>query len=360
MGSELIPVFATRKQLFSPLGNNDEAGIPMATFQLNFIKGGFVLGIAVHHVLSDVTGCDGFLTTWAQNSTAAARGDPFISVEEPFTLKGSVLDVQRPTVEEARKLENAYPLIRAGQGPPPPPPADFKMPPIACQMFHFPKSKAEALKDRVSREVKEGWISTYDTFLALLWSRATIARLPLLQPDLNSDVILVHAVDTRKYWDPPLPERFLGNGAWGARCQPFPIRDVIAPENLGQLAMSVRASIKEFTPDYLHGLLQWTANVEDKRYFEFNHHAFMGMDFGASSWAGMKAYEKHDFGFGCPKALRCPSPQYDGFVFVYPSRAAQKMASEDEGIEVCVCLEQSCMQRLLNDEAFLSYAEPRG
>ncbi|KAH7067260.1 transferase family-domain-containing protein [Paraphoma chrysanthemicola] len=357
--NKLIPEGAIRKPIYSPLGN-DDAEIHMATFQINIIRGGLVLGLAVHHVLSDVTGCDGFLTTWAQNSTAASCGEPFIPVDEPFTFKGSALDVPKPTAEEAEKLKDAYPIIKVGTGPPPLQPAEFKMPDIACQMFHFPKSKAEALKDRLSKDVNEGWISRYDAFLALLWSRATIARLPLLQPDLDSDVTLMHAVDTRKYWDPLLPDRFLGNGAWGARCQPLSIRDVIAPENIAQLATRIRASIQELSPDYLHGLLQWTASVEDKRHFVFDHHAFMGMDFGGTSWAGMSAYEKHDFGFGCPKALRWPNPQHDGFVFVFPSRAAQMPAAADEGIELCVCLEKSCMERLMKDEMLLTYAELRG
>ncbi|KAF2025143.1 hypothetical protein EK21DRAFT_77094 [Setomelanomma holmii] len=359
VGHKLIPESAAKKQLYSPLGANDEADISMATFQLNFIRGGFVLGLAVHHALSDVTGCDGFLTIWAKNSTAAAHGEPFVAVEEPFTLEGSILDVQRPDLETAKKLENAYPLVKIGSGAAPPPPADFQMPAIACEMFHFPRSKAEALKDQVSKELREGWISTYDAFMALLWGRVTLARLPLLQPDLDSDVIFVHAMNTRKCWKPPLPESFLGNGAWGARCEPLLIKEVIAPENLPRLAKSVRASIQQLTLEHLTGLLQWTANVNDKRYFEFRHRAFMGMDFGGTSWAGMKAYEKHDFGFGCPKALRWPSPQHDGYVFVYPSRASQKAASEDEGIEVCVCLEQSCMERLLKDELLRSYAQPR-
>lgn len=348
------------QQLLSPLGNNDEEGIPVAVFQLNFIPGGLVVGVAVHHVLSDAPGCEGFLTCWAENSAAAARGASFSASKNSFKLEESPLYVHKPTAAEAKELDNAFPAVKDVGGFMPPPPADFKMPPLACQMFHFPKSKAEALKSEAASQVKEGWISTYDAIMALLWCSVTRSKLELLKPDLDTEAILIHAVDTRKVWDPPLPENFVGNAAAAARPGPFTLQELIAPENHAKIATSVRASIKALTPEYLTGLLQWVASREDKRYLEHKVNAFLGLDFSGSSWASMKAYERHDFGFGYPKALRWPSPPFEGFVFFYPSRAAQKHPSDDEGVEVCICLEESCMGRLLKDEVMLKYAHPRG
>lgn len=62
-GSQLLPDFVTAKQLHSPLGDNNEEGIAVAAFQLNFIRGGLIIGLAIHHSVSDGPGCDGFLTT---------------------------------------------------------------------------------------------------------------------------------------------------------------------------------------------------------------------------------------------------------------------------------------------------------
>jgi hypothetical protein len=359
-GNKLLPESVTAKQLLSPLGNNNEAGIPVAVFQLNFIPGGLIIGVAVHHVLSDGPGCEGFLTSWAENSAAAVRGAPFRPSKDSFKLEESPLHVQKPTAAEAKKLAHAFPAVKDAGGPMQLPPVDFKMPTLACQMFHFPKSKAEMLKAEASGQVKDGWISTYDAIMALLWGSVTRAKLELLKPDLSTEAFLIHAVDTRKVWSPPLPESFLGNAAMAGRPGPFTLKELIAPENHAKIATSVRASIKALTPEYLTGLLQWVASREDKRYLEHEVNAFLGMDFGGSSWASMKAYERHDFGFGYPKALRWPSPPFEGFVFFYPSRAAQKCTSEDEGVEVCVCLEESCMKRLLKDEVLLKYAHPRG
>ena len=114
------------------------------------------------------------------------------------------------------------------------------------------------------------------------------------------------------------------------------------------------------TSGHLNCLLQWIEGQEDKRWLKISVTSFLGMDLGASSWQGMTAYEKHDFGFGLPKALRWPSPPFEGFVFLYPSRAGAAGGAEDEGIEVCVCLEESCQNRLMEDQLLLEYAEVRG
>lgn len=95
------------------------------------------------------------------------------------------------------------------------------------------------------------------------------------------------------------------------------------------------------------GLLQWVAGHPDWRWLEVDIHS-------------LSAYSRHDFGFGLPSALRWPSPAMDGFVFLYPSRAGAPGADLDEGVELCVCLEASCQERLLKDAQVLEFSSPRG
>lgn len=359
-GDKLLPESVTSKQLHSPLGDNSEDGIRVATVQLNFIRGGLVVGVAVHHAVSDGPGCDGFLATWAENSAAIAKGEPLIPTKHNFSIHGSPLTVEKPTPDSMEELNSRFPVVRDAGGPMAPPPPGFIMPSLIPQMWHFPRTKVESLKAQVAGAITDGWVSTYDVVMAILWGSITRAKLAMLQPDMESKVTLINAVDTRKVWDPPLPDRFLGVGAVPARCDPLTIREVIAPENLAKLATTVRASINSITPDHLTGLLHWVAGHKDRRWLETNVNSFLGMDLAGSSWQAMTAYEKHDFGFGLPKALRWPSPQFDGFVFLYPSRAAAKPAEADEGIELCVCLEKSCQETLMKDETLLAYARPRG
>ncbi|KAH7109517.1 transferase family-domain-containing protein [Dactylonectria macrodidyma] len=361
-GSKLLPDSVTAKQLHSPLGDNNEEGIPVAVFQINFIRGGLVLGAAFHHVLTDGPGCDGFLTTWAEYSAAIAKGTPPSVPSTPLNTFGFERDVEKPSPGRIAELEAAFPVFRDAGGPMAPPPPGFKMPSLVPQMWHFPRSKAEELKLQASKPGEVEWISTYDAIMALLWSSVTRAKLGLLDPELNSKAILVHAFDTRKTWDPPLPERCLTVGSAPLRCEPLAVKDIIAPENLSTLAASMRTSIKAMTPQRLVDMVQWVTSHPDQRWLEISMSSFLGLDFGASSWQGMSSYEKHDFGFGLPKALRWPSPAFEGFAFVYPSRASTGIKEEamDEGVEVCVCLEESCQERLMRDEILLAYAQPRG
>ena len=85
--------------------------------------------------------------------------------------------------------------------------------------------------------------------------------------------------------------------------------------------------------------------------------SFLGVDLAGTSWQTMM-YETKDFGFGLSKALRFPSPAFEGYVFVYSHRVSS--SDLDEGIEVCVCLEQSCQERLMLDEELKEFAQPRG
>ncbi|EEU37020.1 uncharacterized protein NECHADRAFT_52215 [Fusarium vanettenii 77-13-4] len=358
-GGQLLPEFVTAKPLHSPLGDNNEEGIAVAAFQLNFIRDGLIIALAIHHSVSDGPGCDGFLTTWAENTVAAAKGTPFIPTKHKFSIHGTPLDIERPSMARVEELDKMLPVVRDAGGPMQPPPAGFVMPTLVAQMWHFPKSKVDLLKSKASNQDGGSWISTYDAIMALLWSSITRAKLEMFKPDPESKAILVHAVDTRKVWSPSLPDRFLGVGAAAARCEPLAVKDIITG-NLSQLAASVRGSINAITPEYLSNLLEWVAGHEDQRFLETSINSFLGIDLGASSWQGMTTYEAHDFGFGLPKALRWPNPGFEGFVLLYPSRAGSVDAAEDEGIEVCVCLEESCHKRLLEDEVLLEYAQPRG
>jgi hypothetical protein len=317
--------------------------------------------MGVHHMISDGPGCDGFLRQWAEHSKALSLGQTPPTYPPPV-LDPAASDLTKATPERMADLKPLYLAIKDAAGPKPPPPADFRMPPLVQQMWHFPRSKAAALKATASPSSSEDWISTYDAIVALLWSRVTVAKVPLLHPSPSKEAILIHGFDTRKSWDPPLPKDFFGQGAVALRPSPAPISEIInTPANLPALAGAIRASIKGMTPPFLNGLVEYISSHDDQRYLETDIDSFLGLDFAASSWRDMTAYETHDFGFGLPKALRWPSPQFEGFVFLYPSRAGVKEGegAEDEGIEVCVCLEESCHERLMRDEVLLGFAEPR-
>lgn len=237
------------------------------------------------------------------------------------------------------------------------PPADFKMPPLSQTMFHFSSSGLAALKDATKQPDEGSWVSTYDSIMAVLWRSMTRSRLALFQPDPQSASHLLHAVGIRKSVSPPLPPHYLGN----ALLLPKPgvaIATLTAPDTLAATAAVVRQSITEYTdPQMVRDTCDWIAGTENKAWIAIRVNGFLGMDVCGTSWGTMTAYATGDFGFGLPRALRRPKPTVDGYIFMYPKRPKE---DPEEGIEVCVCLESSCMERLLRDEELARFAKPRG
>lgn len=368
-GHKVLPKIVTEKQLFSPLGENaDDDATIISTFQITFIDGGLILAAAIHHNCSDGPGCNGFLTTWAENSAAASRGEPFKPIDVANTARDQ-LSAPKPSAERWQELDGKFPILKNLRAPPPAPPADFMMPNLKIRMWHVPRSRAAELKALCAQADEEKWVSTYDCIMALFWKTITRAKLPLLKPAMSKEVILVHAVNTRNMLEPPLPDRFLGNAVALPRVPIDSIEELVRDgnDNLPQLAAAVRESIKTITPQYAAELPEWVAGLEDRRYIAITMDSFLGMDLAGTSWQAMTPYEHHDFGFGLPKAMRWPHPQFEGYVFVLPSRAAAKKDKQDgsgddndEGLEICVCLEESCHDRLLRDAELLRFAQPRG
>ena len=368
-GEDILPKSVTEKQLFSPLGDNADEDLAISAFQVTFIPGGVILGSAIHHNCADGPGCDGFLTTWAENSRAKARGESFIPIDPAARDRSRLSAPEIPSAERwaelDEKMKREYPILKDAGGPPPAPPADFKMPELSVVMWHFPRSKVDSLKADANQqgEVSEGgdagWVSTYDAIMASMWKGITKSKIDLLKPNMEQPVILAHAVNTRRKLDPPLPERFMGNAVALPRTKPTAVKDLLAAP-LPEVASKVRQSINTITPEYVRELPEWIAGLKDKRWISIDMSSFLGMDLAGTSWQAMQCYEKHDFGFGITKAVRFPCPAFEGYCFVYPSRAGVKENAADEGFEVCVCVEKGCQERLMGDEELLTYAAPRG
>jgi hypothetical protein len=358
-GYDVLPTSVTKKQLFSPLGENADDGLIISTFQINFIEGGLILAAAIHHNCSDGVGCDGFLRKWAESSAAVTHGKPFQPIDEG-SLSRERLSAAKPSEARWTELDGRFPIFKYLGGPPPAPPADFKMPSLKIRTWHFPKSKSALLKAEASTDVRDVRISTYDAIMGILWKTITRAKLDLIKPDLETTTLLAHGMNTRNNLQPPLPEHFLGNAVALPRTEPLVIKDILADGSLPQLAAAICASTQSITTEYVSELPEWLAGLEDKRWIAINMTAFLGMDLAGTSWQSMTSYEHHDFGFGLPKALRWPHPQFEGYVFVLPSRASVKPHGSDEGTEVIVCLEETCHDRLLKDDEILQYTQPRG
>lgn len=364
-----------------PADNISTDGPPVCGFQVTFIRGGLILGLAVSHQVCDGQGCEALLNSWSRHTMAATKASvaslaPAEDQVDPTTwstffgrksLTTSGDASKEPMSQEAwEALRSKFPVMKTNTEPPPPPPTDFKMPVVKSRIWHFPASKLHELKVLCSEHGDNqitSRISTYDALLAVLWRAIVRAKQPLLQPAPTAPSKVCHAVNARGRSEPAIPADYIGAAVTMPQSNPpLTVADVLdgaLASTLPILARNVRASTDQVTPEYVADLVAYAGHAPDLRWTELDMNWVLGLDCMAFSWHGMKSYYNHDFGFGTPAALRWPSPQFEGFFFVLPTRIAKK-GSADEGLEIMLGLEESCYGRFEEDEELLQFAEQRG
>lgn len=361
VGANFIPTY----------GKDIESDGPaVAGAQATFIKGGIILGFVTPHQICDGPGFESFLTTWSRYSAAATASNGAdlngLAESRGQIPKRTILTAKKKpklSPEEFQSFVDKFPTIKFRDGPPAPPPADFKMPVVKSRVWHFPKCKLQELKAKSSVGLEPGsWISTYDALLAMMWRGTVRAKSSVLKSDTAAASKTVHAVNGRSRANPPISERYIGTAITLPQSVPLTVGQVLGDldTTLPVLAQNVRASTKSITPEYINDLVKYAAGAHDLRYSELDMHWILGLDCMAFDWHTMKSYQKHDFGFGRPAALRWPNPGFEGFFFVLPTRAGVRNAGENEGIEVMFGLEENCFAALEKDPEFTHYAEQRG
>ncbi|KAL1860420.1 hypothetical protein Daus18300_009193 [Diaporthe australafricana] len=345
-------------------------GPAVCAFQATFIEGGIILALAITHQVSDGMGCETVLASWSRNSYAVSKGVASSAIDTTTMPDRTLLSAKGKPItspEELKTLGDKFPTYKARDGPPAPPPADFKMPVVKTRIWHVSKSKLKELKALASASTPANghggasWVSTYDALLALLWRAIVRAKEPLLKPNPTVPSKAIHAVNARGRTEPAIPGSYIGVAVTLPQSSELTVSDVLSP-NLGSalplLARTVRAATNQVTPSYVADLIRWAGSTPDLRWVELDMHWVLGLDCMAFDWHTMKSYEEHDFGFGRPAALRWPHPQFEGFFFVLPTRTTK--GNPDEGLEICLGLEETCYPRLQTDEEFLRFAEERG
>ncbi|KAM0206360.1 hypothetical protein ACHAPA_009597 [Fusarium lateritium] len=366
--SKVLPPSFVGAQFPVPASDISSVGPAVGGAQITFIEDGLILGLAITHQVCDGPGFENFLTAWARYSFNAMKGASLNGLTESASAipPRSILSLQdKPKVssEELQRLGDKFPTMKLRDGPPAPPPADFKMPTVKTRIWHFPKSKLQLLKSQCSAGLEPGsWISTYDALLSIMWRATVRAKSSLLKPDPHAPSKAVHAVNGRGRIDKPISDQYIGTAITLPQSKPLTVAEVLGDleTTLPILAHAVRESINSVNHEYMAGLIKFAATSPNLQWSELDMNWVLGLDCMAFDWHTMKSYQNHDFGFGRPAALRWPNPGFEGFFFVLPTRAGLRKDSEDEGIEVCFGLEESCFAELEKDEEFARYAEQRG
>ncbi|KAK8067456.1 hypothetical protein PG996_006568 [Apiospora saccharicola] len=153
----------------SPVGVMPEPPAPVMAAQANFIQGGLLLTVALHHTAGDASAFAAILSVWARNTAAGTSGSHDFATYDALSNDRSRLmqGTPPPSMESfpeyvLRPEENQQKVFLVDDKAPPPSGA-FQLPPMACRIFYFSGAKLADLKQEASA------YSTNDALGAFLW-----------------------------------------------------------------------------------------------------------------------------------------------------------------------------------------------
>lgn len=347
--------------------------------QTNFIHGGLILSICVHHKACDALALSAVLKTWAKHTAVAnmANGNGFQAAIDRLIPRSmsrapmcnGLVGAQLKDFPEYRVLDdrNAMSPARselvAAAAAPATSPSRLKSPlgPLKLCIFSISASRLADLKSAASPStLSDGWISTNDALCAFIWRHITRARghvASILQPNSSSPqgpLNFALAVEARRRMVPALPAEYLGNAAFHCPVT-SDLTTVASPSTpLSSVAMLIRKAVSGFNSAKMRGILGLTDSMHKASDLLICVYDEPMRGLVVSSWADIGLYEL-EWGpeLGKVESVRVPNLTLDGgtpLCGVFPRMP-------DGGLEILICLEEPAIQALRGDEEFLAFAE---
>jgi Transferase family len=339
----------------TPILPDPKTPTPVMAAQANFIPGGLLLCVAIHHSVTDGVGMAAILRTWAKWCQRGPDSRDTYQTGLRFVLDRSRLLKGSAEVKESGHPE--YKIVDLSQSQAPKPESRIEPPKTEQSIFYFSAESLTLLKQKLSNALPivnggtpKPWISTSDALTALLWGSVTRARVPRLKDTLMRDpetkTHICVAVDGRKRLDPPLPPEYIGNcimlGYMTASLST--LTSATSPPILSRVALSIRDCVTQVDNDHILSAITYIESAADVRSVVPSINARFGTDWVMTSWAewGLMDVDWGNAVGGRPTSVRIPKHPLDGYCIVYPRLL-------DGGLEVLVWLEQGDMERLKDD-----------
>jgi hypothetical protein len=276
-----------------------QASQPVLAAQANFIEGGLLLTVGVHHSVCDAAGLDSILETWALNTSATtstrsfSEYDPICNDRVPLSRGLPAKKVDFP--------ENILLPTPPTDGPQMAPPS-FEMPPMVSKIFYFSPENLAGLKAAAKA------YSTNDALCAFFWHHVTAAR------NSNAEVCddqktsnLCFAVNIRGRTSPPLPPTYLGNASLAAITQRLSVTSLKDSDSgLAIAAAAIRSAVNNSNkPNRVPLTIGLLGSRPDAQDFKFACHGFLGPDMAATSWADIGVWKRSWGVLGNPEGSAC-------------------------------------------------------
>ncbi|KAF5573677.1 BAHD acyltransferase DCR [Fusarium pseudoanthophilum] len=324
---------------------------PVFAAQVNFVEGGILLTVGVHHSACDASALDAILSTWSHNTAVASGGSgSFSTFDVPSNDRSPLMEGDLGNVDVAAFPEYVLmPTPHSTEG-------DlssmsgFQLPPLASHLFHFSSESLTKLKEDA------GAFSSHDALCAFTWQRMTLARMQCGvfsdPPGRDSTSRFCFAVNIRSRMSPPLPPSYMGNASMGCVTEKISVATIISDNGLKHASAAMRRSLNDFnSPRRVATTIGLLKSQPDPTDFKLSFNGFLGPDVVESSWADLGVYG-HQWGnaVGTLDAVRIPGEGSDGTMMILPRL-------KDGGLDVVVGLSKAAMDKLLKDEEFASFAD---
>ncbi|MDI1486222.1 MAG: hypothetical protein OHK93_005448 [Ramalina farinacea] len=349
--------------------------------QANFIHGGLILSICVHHRACDALSIGVVLKAWALHTVAAemANGDvlgaaiggliPISTSRAP--LCDGLIGARLQDFPEYRVLDN-----RKATPARPPPMLKSPLGPLKLCIVYISASHLADLKSVASgSNATDGCISTNDALRAFLWRHITRARSKvasaLQQPGSSSSpsssssssftsqdrLNFAVAVEARRRMVPALPADYLGNAVFYCPVT-SDLSTVASPAMpLSDVAKLIRDAVSGFDTAKIRGVLGLIDSLPRASDLMIRVYDDPMRGFVITSWADMGLYGLYwGVELGKVESVRAPNavpPVGTPVCRVFPRLP-------NGALEISICLEEPAIEALREDEEFIAYAEWKG
>ncbi|XP_059651157.1 omega-hydroxypalmitate O-feruloyl transferase-like [Cornus florida] len=282
--------------------NTPDIPPPLVVQVTNFKCGGFSLGLRVYHCIFDGATAMDFVTSWGE----IARGLP---LKVPPFLDRSILKARNPPkiefphheFAEIEDISNTADLYKEEE--------------LVYKSFCFDSDKIAKLKMKAMED--DGSVlakcTTFEALSAFVWKARTQAL--KLKPDQKTKLLLI--VDGRSRFNPPMPDKFFGNGVALTNC--LCSAGELIEKPLSCTVRQVQEAIKVVTESYMRSAID---------YLEVTRaNPSLTSTLLISSWTRL-SFHTTDFGWGEPLlAGRATFPLKETALFLSPGKLDRKSIS---------------------------------
>lgn len=310
------------------LTRSDRGDIPLLSVQVTrFLDGGVSIGVSHSHVAMDGYSIWHFMVSWGECSRGVPISKPPMHDRTVFKPKEEL------SYSIAAKLPfRLEPFL--------PPPTLFHQ-----TVFHFSSQALTTLKRMATAPTTRRPPSSYEVLSAHCWQRVTAARQIPPQMPLSFVVLANWRWGRRGMPQPPISEAYFGNAVTWTNA--YATATEILHEDLPRSVARIMDALDVCTSlDTLNGTIHWV-ELHDTR-LGLDTLWFPGITMNVASSHRFPTYDV-DFGWGIPSCVRpVRVGGQGGEICIFPCHPSGK-----GGIDVCIKLDPSSLERLQRDPLFL-------